>query len=218
MSEYQERHTVSRLIGAPPGYVGYDEGGQLTEAVRHKPYSVILLDEIEKAHPDVFNIFLQVLEDGRLTDNKGQTVNFKNTIIIMTSNIGSTIIQENMERMTEKNKDEILFQTKMDVMNLIKQSIRHESINRIDENVMFSPLSRKQIREIVKMQFENIKKTMVDSNMRIEMTDSAIDWISARNIIHNLVHALYKKDIATLLLNPLAKKILSGELSRSIIV
>ncbi len=157
MSEYQERHSVSRLIGAPPGYVGYDEGGQLTEAVRRKPYSVILLDEIEKAHPDVFNILLQVFDDGRLTDNKGRTVNFKNTIIIMTSNVGSHIIQENIEKLNDKNREEVLDNTKLKVLSLLKQTIRPEFINRVDEIVMFTPLTIHEVEDIVSLQFELVK-------------------------------------------------------------
>src|SRR5439155_1205408 len=151
MSEYQEKHTVSRLIGAPPGYVGYEEGGQLTEAVRRRPYSVVLLDEIEKAHPDVFNILLQVLDDGRLTDNKGRTANFKNTIIIMTSNIGSHLIQESFANMNENNHDEIVASTKSKVYELLKKTIRPEFLNRIDEIIMFTPLNREEITEIVKL-------------------------------------------------------------------
>ena len=161
MSEYQERHAVSRLIGAPPGYVGYDEGGQLTEAVRRKPYSVILLDEIEKAHPDVFNILLQVLDDGRLTDNKGRVANFKNTIIIMTTNIGSHIIQESFEQMTESNQEEVVEKTKLKVFELLKQSMRPEFLNRIDETIMFKPLSREDMTKIVGIQFELIQAEIV---------------------------------------------------------
>ena len=160
MSEYQERHSVSRLIGAPPGYVGYDEGGQLTEAVRRKPYSVVLLDEIEKAHPDVFNILLQVLDDGRLTDNKGRTVNFRNTIIIMTSNVGSQIIQENTEKMNDQNREQLLERSKVEVMNLLRQTIRPEFLNRIDELIMFTPLSQKEVREIVMLQFNHVAKNI----------------------------------------------------------
>ena len=159
MSEYQERHAVSRLIGAPPGYVGYDEGGQLTEAVRRKPYSVVLLDEIEKAHPDVFNILLQVLDDGRLTDNKGRVVNFKNTIIIMTSNIGSNIIQENFQDFEDSDKDEVIAKTKNQLFELLRQTIRPEFLNRIDEIIMFTPLSRDEIGDIVKLQFKHVQQT-----------------------------------------------------------
>jgi ATP-dependent Clp protease ATP-binding subunit ClpB len=158
MSEYQERHSVSRLVGAPPGYVGYDEGGQLTEAVRRKPYSIVLLDEIEKAHPDVFNILLQVLDDGRLTDNKGRVVNFKNTIIVMTSNIGSHIIQERFEKMTEKNAEEVQEATKAEVFELLKTSMRPEFLNRIDDIIMFTPLTKKNVRQIVNLQLDFIRK------------------------------------------------------------
>ena len=160
MSEYQERHTVSRLIGAPPGYVGYEESGQLTEAVRRKPYSVVLLDEIEKAHPDVFNILLQVLDDGRLTDNKGRTVDFKNTIIIMTSNIGSHIIQENLEKINEENREEIINQTRDQVFDLLKRSIKPEFLNRIDEIIMFQSLTREEVRKIVELQLKNAQKML----------------------------------------------------------
>ena len=159
MSEYQEKHTVSRLVGAPPGYVGYDEGGQLTEAVRRKPYSVVLLDEIEKAHPDVWNVLLQVLDDGRLTDNKGRVVNFKNTIIIMTSNMGSHIIQEHFENVTENNIEEVVEKARVEVMTLLRQTIRPEFLNRVDEIIMFQPLMKKEIKGIVKIQLEQSEKT-----------------------------------------------------------
>jgi ATP-dependent Clp protease ATP-binding subunit ClpB len=157
MSEYQEKHSVSRLVGAPPGYIGYEEGGQLTESVRRRPYSILLLDEIEKAHPDVFNILLQVLDDGRLTDNKGRTVNFKNTIIIMTSNLGAHIISDNFEHLTDKNKDKIVEETKEQIFELLRKTIRPEFLNRIDETIMFQPLSRKDVLEIVNIQFEQLK-------------------------------------------------------------
>ena len=160
MSEYQEKHSVSRLVGAPPGYVGYDEGGQLTEAVRRKPYSVVLFDEIEKAHPDVFNILLQVLDDGRLTDNKGRTVNFKNTIIIMTSNMGSGYIQSQMEKLNGSNKEEIVEETKKEVMNMLKKTIRPEFLNRIDETIMFLPLTEKEIKQIVVLQIKSVQKML----------------------------------------------------------
>lgn len=214
MSEYQERHSVSRLIGAPPGYVGYEEGGQLTEAVRHKPYSVILLDEIEKAHPDVFNILLQVLDDGRLTDNKGRMVNFKNTIIIMTSNIGSHIIQENMVGMNDKNKEAILEKTRVDVLNLMKQTIRPEFLNRIDEIIMFEPLTKDQIGNIVKMQFENIKKTLQSSDINIELSDEAIQWITTEAFDPQFGARPVKRILQKYILNPLAKNILSGNVSK----
>ncbi len=168
MSEYQERHTVSRLVGAPPGYVGYEESGQLTEAVRRKPYSVVLLDEIEKAHPDVFNILLQVLDDGRLTDNKGRTVDFKNTIIIMTSNLGSHIIQENLEKATAENREEVLNQTKEQVFNLLKKTIKPEFLNRIDEIIMFQPLNEAEVRKIVEIQLKNAQKMLEKNNVKID--------------------------------------------------
>ncbi len=158
MSEYQEKHAVSRLVGAPPGYVGYEEGGQLTEAVRRKPYSVVLLDEIEKAHPDTFNILLQVLDDGRLTDNKGRVVNFKNTIIIMTSNMGSHIIQENFEKINDKNREEVVDSTREEVLTLLKQTIRPEFLNRVDEVIMFQPLMRQEIKGIINIQLEQLKE------------------------------------------------------------
>jgi ATP-dependent Clp protease ATP-binding subunit ClpB len=214
MSEYQERHSVSRLIGAPPGYIGYDEGGQLTEAVRHKPYSVVLLDEIEKAHPDVFNILLQVLEDGRLTDNKGRTVNFKNTIIIMTSNIGSHIIQENMGAMNDKNRQEMLERTRMDVMNLMRQTIRPEFLNRVDEIVMFTPLTKTQIREIVKLQFDNIRKMLENSNITAELTPEAIDWIAEKGYDPQFGARPVKRVLQKYVLNELSKKILAGTVNK----
>src|SRR5687768_14264792 len=173
MSEYQEKHTVSRLIGAPPGYVGYDEGGQLTEAVRRKPYSVILLDEIEKAHPDVFNILLQVLDDGRLTDNKGRVANFKNTIVIMTTNIGSTIIQENFEKLTDANYFEVIESTKDEVVALLKKTVRPEFINRIDEIIMFQPLSKQDIRKIVDIQIQLVQKRLEENGIKLEITAKA---------------------------------------------
>ena len=214
MSEYQERHSVSRLIGAPPGYIGYEEGGQLTEAVRRKPYSVVLLDEIEKAHPDVFNILLQVLEDGRLTDNKGRLVNFKNTIIIMTSNIGSHIIQENMEAMNDKNHNEMMERTKIDVMGLMKQTIRPEFLNRVDEIVMFSPLTKPQIREIVKIQFAHIQKMLKESDITAELTDDAIDWITESGYDPHFGARPVKRAMQKLVLNELSKKILAGTIQK----
>lgn len=178
MSEYQEKHTVSRLIGAPPGYVGYDEGGQLTEAVRRRPYSVVLLDEIEKAHPDVFNILLQVLDDGRLTDNKGRTANFKNTIIIMTSNIGAHLIQEKFENINDKNRDAVIANTKTEVYDLLKKTIRPEFLNRIDEVIMFNPLTRDQIEDIVRIQFNQAKDMLAKNDIHLTITDKAIEWLS----------------------------------------
>ncbi|HEY4788414.1 MAG TPA: ATP-dependent chaperone ClpB [Bacteroidales bacterium] len=214
MSEYQERHSVSRLIGAPPGYIGYEEGGQLTEAVRHKPYSVVLLDEIEKAHPDVFNILLQVLEDGRLTDNKGRTVNFKNTIIIMTSNLGSQIIQENLETMNDRNRDELLERTRFDVMGLLKQTIRPEFLNRIDEIVMFTPLTKVQIREIVSIQFGHIKEMLEKSGITAELTKEATDWIADQGYDPHFGARPVKRVLQKYVLNELSKKILAGTINK----
>jgi len=214
MSEYQERHSVSRLIGAPPGYVGYDEGGQLTEAVRHKPYSVVLLDEIEKAHPDIFNILLQVLDDGRLTDNKGRTVNFKNTIIIMTSNIGSSVIQEEMESLNDRNRDEKLARTKNDVMTLLKQAIRPEFLNRLDEIVMFVPLTKKQIIEIVLMQFDQIRQTLENSNIKVELTKQAVEWIAEEGFDPQFGARPVKRALQKYVLNELSKKILANSVTK----
>ena len=214
MSEYQERHSVSRLIGAPPGYVGYEEGGQLTEAVRRKPYSVVLLDEIEKAHPDVFNILLQVLEDGRLTDNKGRLVNFKNTIIIMTSNIGSHIIQENMDALTDKNHIEMMERTRIDVMALMKQTIRPEFLNRVDEIVMFSPLTKAQIREIVKIHFIHIQNMLKESDITAELTEDAVDWITKSGYDPHFGARPVKRALQKLVLNEMSKKILAGTIQK----
>ena len=215
MSEYQERHTVSRLVGAPPGYVGYEESGQLTEAVRRKPYSVVLLDEIEKAHPDVFNILLQVLDDGRLTDNKGRTVDFKNTIIIMTSNIGSHIIQENLEKMTEKNRQEILNQTKQQVFDLLKKSIKPEFINRVDEIIMFQPLTQVEIHKIVENQLKNIQKMLEKSNIEIIPTKRAIDFIANIGFDSQFGARPIKRVIQKNLLNELSKMILAEKIKKN---
>ena len=214
MSEYQERHAVSRLIGSPPGYVGYEEGGQLTEAVRRKPYSVVLLDEIEKAHPDVFNILLQVLDDGRLTDNKGRTVNFKNTIIIMTSNIGSHLIQENFEKMDEGNKDEVMAKTKSQVYELLKKSIRPEFLNRIDEVIMFEPLSREHVSDIVKIQFEQISRQLAAQDVHIRATDEAIDWLAQLGYDPQFGARPVKRVMQKQVLNELSKQLLSGTIQR----
>ncbi len=211
MSEYQERHSVSRLIGAPPGYVGYDEGGQLTEAVRRKPYSVVLLDEIEKAHPDVFNILLQVLDDGQLTDNKGRTASFKNTIIIMTSNIGSDIIQDKFEQITEANKEQIIEEAKDDVFNLLKKSVRPEFLNRIDETIMFTPLTPDNISEIVRMQFSRLAQRLAEMEIQIEITDKAIAELAQAGYNPQFGARPIKRVIQRELLNELSKKILSGE-------
>ncbi len=211
MSEYQERHSISRLIGAPPGYVGYDESGQLTEAVRRKPYSVVLLDEIEKAHPDVFNILLQVLDDGRLTDNKGRVVDFKNTIIIMTSNIGSHIIQEKLKRITEDNREEIINRTRMEVFDLLKKTIRPEFLNRIDEIIMFKPLTKEEIKNIVKLQFEHIKRMLVQNDIKISITDKAIKHIAEMGYDPQFGARPIKRIMQRNILNELSKMILAGK-------
>ena len=215
MSEYQEKHTVSRLIGAPPGYVGYDEGGQLTEAVRRKPYSVVLFDEIEKAHPDVFNILLQVLDDGRLTDNKGRTVNFKNTIIIMTSNLGSAYIQSQFEKINDQNHDQIVEETKTEVMNMLKKTIRPEFLNRIDETIMFQPLNRPQIEQIVRLQINGIQKMLNENGVTLRMTDEAVDFIATAGYDPEFGARPVKRAIQRYLLNDLSKKLLSQEVDRS---
>jgi len=212
MSEYQERHSVSRLIGAPPGYVGYDEGGQLTEAVRRKPYSVVLLDEIEKAHPDVFNILLQVLDDGQLTDNKGRTASFKNTIIIMTSNIGSDIIQDKFEHITEANKEQIIEEAKEDVFNLLKKSVRPEFLNRIDETIMFTPLTPDKISEIVRMQFARLAQRLAEMDIKIDISEKAIAELAQAGYNPQFGARPIKRVIQRELLNELSKKILSGEI------
>ena len=211
MSEYQERHSVSRLIGAPPGYVGYDEGGQLTEAVRRKPYSVVLLDEIEKAHPDVFNILLQVLDDGQLTDNKGRTASFKNTIIIMTSNIGSDIIQERFEHLNDANKLETIENTKNEVFNLLKKSVRPEFLNRIDETIMFTPLTQKDITSIVRMQFDRLVQRLAAMDVKIEITENAVNELARLGYNPQFGARPVKRIIQKELLNELSKKLLSGE-------
>jgi ATP-dependent Clp protease ATP-binding subunit ClpB len=215
MSEYQERHAVSRLIGAPPGYVGYDEGGQLTEAVRRRPYSVILLDEIEKAHPDVFNILLQVLDDGRLTDNKGRTANFKNSIVIMTSNIGSHLIQESFEELTDLNRDEVIARTKNQVYDLLKKTIRPEFLNRIDEVIMFQPLTRDEIKDIVLLQFKHVQKMLLDNGISLTATDAAIEWIAQLGFDPQFGARPLKRVMQKKLLNELSKQILSGKISNN---
>ena len=214
MSEYQERHAVSRLIGAPPGYVGYDEGGQLTEAVRRKPYSVILLDEIEKAHPDVFNILLQVLDDGRLTDNKGRVVNFKNTIIIMTSNIGSGIIQENFQNFDEGDKDEVIAKTKSQLFELLRQTIRPEFLNRIDEIIMFTPLSRDEIADIVKLQFAQLQQTLEELGIQMDASTEALDWLAQLGYDPQYGARPLKRVIQKKILNELSKQILAGKVDK----
>jgi ATP-dependent Clp protease ATP-binding subunit ClpB len=212
MSEYQEKFSVTRLIGSPPGYVGYDEGGQLTEAVRRKPYSVILFDEIEKAHPDVFNVLLQVLDDGRLTDNKGRIANFKNTIIIMTTNLGSHLIQSRFEQMTERNHAEIEEQTRSDLFEMLRKTISPEFLNRIDEVIMFTPLTRKDVRNIVKMQFEIILKRIPNSQFTIEISEEAIDWLAT--VGYDPTHGArpVKRMLQKHLLNDLSREILSGRM------
>lgn len=214
MSEYQERHTVSRLIGAPPGYVGYEESGQLTEAVRRKPYSVVLLDEIEKAHPDVFNILLQVLDDGRLTDNKGRTVDFKNTIIIMTSNIGSLIIQENLENITDRNRDEVFARTRQQVFELLKKTIRPEFLNRIDEIIMFKPLTRDEILEVVGIQLGTIQKMLGKNDIRLTATQKAIRFIATQGFDPQFGARPIKRVIQKNVLNELSKIILEGKVQK----
>ena len=215
MSEYQERHAVSRLVGAPPGYVGYEEGGQLTESVRRRPYSVVLLDEIEKAHPDVFNILLQVLDDGRLTDNKGRTADFKNSIIIMTSNIGSHIIQESFENMTELNNEVVLSSTKNKVFELLKKTIRPEFLNRIDEVIMFQPLTRDEVKEIVRIQFIGLQKLLQQNEIKITATENAIEWLSQLGFDPQFGARPLKRVIQKKVLNELSKQILAGKINKN---
>ena len=218
MSEFQERHAVSRLIGAPPGYVGYDEGGQLTEAVRRKPYSVILLDEIEKAHPDVFNVLLQVLDDGRLTDNKGRVANFKNAIIIMTTNIGSHLIQESFAKLTEDNKDEIIELTKHQVFDLLKKSVRPEFLNRVDEIIMFQPLSKRDIRKIVEIQFNIIKERLAENHIKLEADEKVLDYLGEIGFDPQFGARPLKRVLQKNILNELSKRILEGKISAESIV
>ena len=215
MSEYQEKHTVSRLIGAPPGYVGYDEGGQLTEAVRRKPYSVVLFDEIEKAHPDVFNILLQVLDDGRLTDNKGRTVNFKNTIIIMTSNMGSQYIQSQMEKLNTGNKAQVIEETKREVMNMLKKTIRPEFLNRIDETIMFLPLTETEIKQIVNLQISHVQKMLAENGVELKMTDNAVNFLARAGYDPEFGARPVKRAIQHYMLNDLSKKLLSQAVDRN---
>jgi len=214
MSEYQEKHTVSRLVGAPPGYVGYDEGGQLTEAVRRKPYSVVLFDEIEKAHPDVFNILLQVLDDGRLTDNKGRLVNFKNTIIIMTSNMGSSVIRDNFAKMTPENQAEVVEKTKNEVLEMLKQTIRPEFLNRIDETIMFTPLNEKEIEEIVGLQIRGIKKMLASNGVTLEVTPAALHFLAEEGYDPEFGARPVKRAIHRLVLNRLSKDILAQKVDK----
>ncbi len=214
MSEYQEKHAVSRLVGAPPGYVGYDEGGQLTEAVRRKPYSVVLFDEIEKAHPDVFNILLQVLDDGRLTDNKGRLVNFKNTIIIMTTNMGSHLIRENFAKMTDENKEETIDKTKNEVLDMLKQTIRPEFLNRIDEIIMFTPLNEKEIEEIVGLQIKSIKKMLATNGVELNITPAALKYLAEEGYDPEFGARPVKRAIHRLVLNQLAKDMLAQKVEK----
>ena len=216
MSEYQEKHTVSRLVGAPPGYVGYDEGGQLTEAVRRKPYSVVLLDEIEKANPDVWNILLQVLDDGHLTDNKGRVVNFKNTIIIMTSNMGSHIIQEAFEGVTEKNLEAANEKARVEVMALLRQTIRPEFLNRVDEIIMFQPLMKKEIRGIINIQLEQLKKLVATNGIQLEFSDYAVDYLAENGYDPQFGARPLKRLIQKQIVNQLSKRILAGDIDRAI--
>jgi ATP-dependent Clp protease ATP-binding subunit ClpB len=215
MSEYQEKHSVSRLVGAPPGYVGYDEGGQLTEAVRRKPYSVILLDEIEKAHPDVFNILLQVLDDGRLTDNKGRVVNFKNTIIIMTSNMGSHIIQANFDNVTEENKEEVVENTRREVLDLLRQTIRPEFLNRIDEVIMFQPLLKKEIKNIIRIQLNDLKNQLSKNGVELEFSEYALDYLAENGFDPQFGARPLKRLIQKQIVNQLSKKLLSGTIDKT---
>ena len=214
MSEYQEKHSVSRLVGAPPGYVGYEEGGQLTEAVRRKPYSVVLLDEIEKAHPDVYNVLLQVLDDGRLTDNKGRVVNFKNTIIIMTSNMGSKIIQENFEKVDESNKEQVVESTKAEVISLLRQTIRPEFLNRIDEVIMFQPLMKKEIKGIIGIQLDNLKELVAKNGIQLEFSDYALDYLAENGYDPQFGARPLKRLIQKEIINKLSKRILAGDIDK----
>ncbi|MDR0697932.1 MAG: ATP-dependent chaperone ClpB [Tannerella sp.] len=215
MSEYQEKFSASRLVGAPPGYVGYEEGGQLTEAIRRKPYSVVLFDEIEKAHPDVFNILLQALDDGRLTDNKGRTVNFKNTIIIMTSNMGSSLIRENFEKLTTENRNKVVMETKREVLNLMKKTIRPEFLNRIDEIIMFTPLNEEEIRQIVNLQLANTQRMLGKNGITLIFTDAALDYLADKGYDPQFGARPVKRIIQDLVLNELSKKMLGSEINNS---
>jgi len=215
MSEYQEKHSVSRLVGAPPGYVGYDEGGQLTEAVRRKPYSVVLLDEIEKAHPDVWNILLQVLDDGRLTDNKGRVVNFKNTIIIMTSNIGSHLIQEAFEDVSERTRDEATEKAKTEVMNLLRETIRPEFLNRVDEIIMFQPLLKKEIKGIINIQLNNLKKLVAQNGINLQFSEYTMDYLAENGFDPQFGARPLKRLIQKEIVNQLSRKILAGDVDKT---
>ena len=218
MSEYQEKFSATRLIGAPPGYVGYDEGGQLTEAIRRKPYSVVLFDEIEKAHPDVFNVLLQVLDDGRLTDNKGRVVNFKNTIIIMTSNLGSSLIRENFEKITPANHDQVIEHTRNQVMELLKKTIRPEFLNRIDETIMFTPLNEEEIRQIVNLQLKGVAAMLAANGIVLEFTDEALSFIAQEGYDPQFGARPVKRVIQKYVLNELSKEILSQKIDRNQVI
>jgi len=214
MSEYQEKFSATRLVGAPPGYVGYDEGGQLTEAIRRKPYSVVLFDEIEKAHPDVFNVLLQVLDDGRLTDNKGRTVNFKNTIIIMTSNMGSSLIRDRFEQLTDANRERVVAETKAEVLDLLKKTIRPEFLNRIDEIIMFTPLTEQEIRQIVGLQLKGIERMAAANGIALQFSDAAVAYLAEKGYDPQFGARPVKRAIQELVLNALSKQILSGKIDR----
>jgi ATP-dependent Clp protease ATP-binding subunit ClpB len=210
MSEYMEKFSVSRLIGAPPGYVGYEEGGQLTEAVRRKPYSVVLLDEIEKAHPEVFNILLQLLDEGRLTDSKGRTVNFKNTIVIMTSNLGSQLIQEKLGTLTEENRDELMGELRVQLLDMLRQSVRPEFLNRIDEIILFKPLTMTELRKIVELQLLQVQKLVADKNITLEFTDEAKERLATIGYDPSYGARPLKRIIQKYVINTLSEKLLSG--------
>ena len=214
MSEFMEKHSVSKIIGSPPGYVGYDEAGQVTEKVRRRPYSVLLFDEIEKAHPDVFNILLQVLDDGRLTDNKGRVVNFKNTIIIMTSNMGSSLIRENFEKMTPETHDKVVDETKVQVLELLKKTIRPEFLNRIDDIIMFTPLNEEEIRKIVIVQLNSVKKMLAQNGIALEFTDAALTFISDKGFDPQFGARPVKRVIQKYVLNELSKELLGGKINK----
>jgi ATP-dependent Clp protease ATP-binding subunit ClpB len=210
MSEYMEKFSVSRLIGAPPGYVGYEEGGQLTEAIRRKPYSVVLLDEIEKAHPEVFNILLQLLDEGRLTDSKGRTVNFKNTIVIMTSNLGSQLIQEKLGTLTEENRDELMGELRVQLLEMLRQSVRPEFLNRIDEIILFKPLTMTELRKIVELQLQQVQKLVADKNITLVFTDDAKERLAAIGYDPSYGARPLKRIIQKYVINTLSEKLLSG--------
>jgi ATP-dependent Clp protease ATP-binding subunit ClpB len=218
MSEYQERHSVSRLVGAPPGYVGYDEGGQLTEAVRRKPYSIVLLDEIEKAHPDVFNILLQVLDDGRLTDNKGRVVNFKNTLIIMTSNLGSHLIQEKMEEMISGGNERAMIEAQDGVFELLKKTLRPEFLNRIDDVIMFTPLNRDDVLAITKLQLDIVIRMLAENGLKLNYTNEAADWIAELGYDPQFGARPIKRVIQKQVLNELSKEILAGKFTKDSLI